>query len=340
MPLLEVEGLSVRFPSGDRASRGRDRAFRAVDGASFALEAGETLALVGESGSGKSVTSLAILGLVPAPGVIEAGAIRYAGRDLVRLPRSEMRRIRGREIAIVLQEPASALNPWLTIGAQLCEALEIHRGWPRAEARHFAAAALSEVGIASPEERLDAYPHELSGGLRQRVTIAMALLLRPKVLLADEPTTALDVTIQAQVLDLLKAMQRRHGTSILLVTHSLGVVAGVADRVAVMYAGRIVETAPTRELFARPRHPYTLGLLESVPRLDRERRAALGSIPGQPPDPTNLPSGCAFAPRCAYAIDRCAGEVPALEGVGDLGRSHDAACFRARELGSIAGVAW
>jgi oligopeptide transport system ATP-binding protein len=303
--LLEVRDLSVRFDT-------HQGSVRAVDGVSFAIEEGETLGLVGESGSGKSVTNLALLGLIPSPpGVIERGEALYDGRDLLRLSRRELRRLRGDELAMIFQDPMTSLNPLLTIGQQLGEVLEVHRRMGRREARRRCAAGLGDVGIPEPERRLDQYPHELSGGMRQRVMIAMALLCDPRVLVADEPTTALDVTIQAQILDLLRDLQRRRGTAIILITHDLGVVAGMSDRVQVMYAGRLVESASTDALFASPEHPYTAGLLASVPRLDGGA-SALHAIPGAPPDLADLPAGCAFGPRCAFRSEACGEAAPPL----------------------------
>ena len=301
---LDIRDLSVRFDT-------QHGNVQAVDSVSFQIEEGETLGLVGESGSGKSVTSLAIMGLVPTPpGVVTADAILLGDRDLNRLNPEALRRVRGKEVAMVFQDPMTSLNPLLTVGRQLTEVLEVHEGLSRAEAFQRAIHGLGDVGIPAPEERLAAYPHELSGGMRQRVMIAMALLCKPKVLLADEPTTALDVTIQAQILELMKDLQERHGTAILLVTHDLGVVAGMSDRVNVMYAGRIVETAATTPLFDQPCHPYTQGLLSSVPDLSSEVGQALHSIPGQPPDLAELPSGCAFHPRCPHARDECKAAIP------------------------------
>jgi ABC-type dipeptide/oligopeptide/nickel transport system ATPase component len=258
MALLEVRGLSVSYGSGDSA-------VRAVVDASFDVEAGETLAVVGESGSGKSTLALAVLGLVPSPGRVEAERLSFSGRDLARMPARELRALRGAEIAAVFQDPAASLCPWLPVGEQVGEVLEVHRGASPRAARRAAAAALAEVGIADPESRLDAFPHELSGGMRQRATIAMALLLGPRLLVADEPTSALDATVQASILELLKELRRKHGTALLLVTHSLGVVAAAADRALVMRGGRIVEAAPVRELFRAPRHEYTRELLSSAP---------------------------------------------------------------------------
>ncbi|MAF65204.1 MAG: peptide ABC transporter ATP-binding protein [Planctomycetes bacterium] len=310
-PLLSVRDLAVRFdtPHGS---------VRAVDGVSFDLAEGETLGLVGESGSGKSVTNLALMGLIPRPpGVIEAGSVRFGERDLLALAPEELRRIRGNEIAMIFQDPMTSLNPLLTVGRQLTEVLEEHRGLSRREARSLCARGLADVGIPEPETRLDSWPHELSGGMRQRVMIAMALLCQPRVLIADEPTTALDVTIQAQILELLSRLQERHGTAIVLITHDLGVVAGVADRVHVMYAGRLVEAAETHALFARPAHPYSEGLLASIPSFDGDPSEPLASIAGQPPDLAELPPGCAFAPRCPLAEEACRSGTPLLEQVAD-----------------------
>jgi len=298
--LLEVEELEVAFPA-------RGGRVRAVNGLSFTVEQGETLAIVGESGSGKSVAQLALLGLLPPSALVRAKRIAFDGRPL------DARKLRGRELAIVFQDPLSALHPLLTIGEQLCEVLEEHERLARAEARARAAAALAEVGIPAPAERLDAYPHELSGGMRQRVLIAMALLCRPRLVFADEPTTALDVTVQAQVLELLAELRRKRGLALVLVTHSMGVVASVADRVLVMYAGSVCECAPLEQLFDSPQHPYTRALLSSVPDLARPRGAPLAPIPGQPPDPRALPEGCAFAPRCPRASPRCLSERPLFD---------------------------
>lgn len=306
MALLEVRDLKVRFDT-------HHGSVRAVDGISFDLEEGETLGLVGESGSGKSVTNLAMMGLIPQPpGVIESGSVTYAGRDLLKLSPKEMQKLRGDEVSMIFQDPMTSLNPLLTIGDQLGEVLEIHRGMKRREASSKCAAALGDVGIPEPESRLRQYPHEMSGGMRQRIMIAMALLCDPRVLIADEPTTALDVTIQAQILELIGSLQKRRGTAIILITHDLGVVAGMSDRVHVMYAGRLVEAASTQELFGDPQHPYTQGLLRSVPRLDSSTSETLQSIPGQPPDLAALPAGCAFAPRCEFVQPGCESAVPRL----------------------------
>jgi oligopeptide/dipeptide ABC transporter ATP-binding protein len=298
--LLEVEELEVAFPS----ARGR---VRAVNGLSFAVEAGETLAIVGESGSGKSVAQLALLGLLPPAAEVRSKRIVFDGKPL------DARKLRGRELGIVFQDPLSALHPLLTVAEQLCEVLEVHEGLSRRAARPRAQAALSEVGIPAPAERLDAYPHELSGGMRQRVLIAMALLGKPRLLFADEPTTALDVTVQAQVLELLAALRRARGMALVLVTHSMGVVASVADRVLVLYAGSVCECAPLERLFEHPQHPYTRALLSSVPDLARPLGTPLAPIPGQPPDPAALPQGCAFAPRCPRASPRCLAEKPLFD---------------------------
>ena len=302
---------------------------RAVDGVSWDLEEGETVALVGESGCGKSVTALSIMRLVDEPaGRIEAGEVLYKGRDLLKLGEEEMRGVRGREITMIFQEPMTSLNPVLSVGRQITEGLEIHLKMKPREARSRALELLAMVGISDPGRRLAQYPHHFSGGMRQRMMIAMALACNPSLILADEPTTALDVTIQAQILELLKGLARRLGVAMLIITHNLGVVARYADRVNVMYAGRIIERARAGELYANPRHPYTLGLLRSVPRLDEPRRARLAPIEGQPPDLTRLPQGCAFAPRCAYRVERC-GEAPPLAAVEP---EHHSACWEAQRL--------
>ncbi|TMQ15404.1 MAG: ABC transporter ATP-binding protein [Candidatus Rokuibacteriota bacterium] len=322
--LLEVRNLQTHF-----ATRGG--VVRAVDGVSWDVREGETVALVGESGCGKSVSALSIMRLVAAPaGRIVGGQILFKGRDLLRLGEEEMRRVRGREIGMVFQEPMTSLNPVLNIGRQLTEGLEIHLKLSPADARRRAEELLAMVGISDPGRRLRQYPHQFSGGMRQRMMIAMALACNPSLVLADEPTTALDVTIQAQILELMKDLSRRLGVAMLIITHNLGVVARYADRVNVMYAGRIVERATAREVYGRPRHPYTLGLLRSVPRLDEPRRARLTPIEGQPPDLTRLPPGCAFAPRCAFCVERCTREAPPLAEV-DAG-GHVSACWEAARL--------
>jgi oligopeptide transport system ATP-binding protein len=324
-PLLQVRDLQVEF-------RSEGTVVRAVDGVSFELEPGRTLGIVGESGSGKSVTSLAILRLVPdPPGRIAGGSIRFAGQDLLSLPERDMRRLRGKRIAMIFQDPMTSLNPYLRVGRQLEEVLELHEGCTRAAARRQSIAMLERVGIPDAARRIDRYPHEFSGGMRQRVMIAMALLCRPELLLADEPTTALDVTVQAQILDLVRELRDEMRTAVILITHDLGVVAGMADDVAVMYAGRIVEHAPAQQLFAAPRHPYTLGLLHSIPRLESDAET-LTPIPGRPPDPRRREPGCPFAPRCGFVFARCHAEHPGLRQVAE---AHHAACWA--EIGAPVG---
>jgi oligopeptide/dipeptide ABC transporter ATP-binding protein len=324
MSLLEVKGLHTEFRTGAGL-------VRAVDGVSYTVEHGETVAIVGESGSGKSVGALSILRLVPdPPGRITAGEILFDGRDLRGLSEAEMRGLRGRDIGMVFQEPMTSLNPVLTIGRQITETLEQHQGVDRATADRRALELLEMVGIADPARRLKQYPHQLSGGMRQRVMIAVALACNPKLIIADEPTTALDVTIQAQILELMKTLTLRFKVALILITHNLGVVARYASRVNVMYAGRIVEAGSADAIYHRPRHPYTMALLRSVPRLDQPRRARLDPVDGQPPDLTRLDGGCAFRARCRFAIERCGRGQPALEHVGG---GQLAACFRSGELG-------
>ena len=321
-PLLEIENLRTFFYTDNGVAR-------SVDGVSFSVGVGETVGVVGESGCGKSVTALSILRLVRPPGRIEEGSVmRFEGRDLLGLDERQMQRVRGNRIAMVFQEPMTALNPVFTIGDQIGEVARIHAGASKRDAWAKAIEMLKVVGIPAPEQRAGEYPHQLSGGMRQRVVIAMALVMNPALVIADEPTTALDVTIQAQILELMRDLSRRLGVAMLIITHNLGVVARYADRVNVMYAGRIIEQADAREIYAHPRHPYTLGLLRSVPRLDEPRRARLDPIQGQPPDLTRLPPGCAFQPRCAYRIERCL-EMPPLAGVRP---GHTSACWRAAEL--------
>jgi peptide/nickel transport system ATP-binding protein len=317
-PLLAVENLRTVF----RSSAGD---LPAVDGVSVSVAAGRTLGIVGESGCGKSVLSLSIMRLVPRPGRIASGTIRFAGRDLLALPESEMRRLRGGAIGMIFQEPMTSLNPVHTVGRQIAEAVRAHRDLSASAAREVAVESLRRVRIPSPEKRFDEYPHQLSGGMRQRVMIAMALSCAPKLLIADEPTTALDVTIQAQILDLLRLLQEETGMAIILITHDLGVVAEMADEVAVMYAGRVVETGPVAAVFGDAQHPYTLGLFGSVPRLDGES-AALLAIEGTVPPPFALPAGCRFNPRCGFADARCRAEAPPL---GPAGARHQAACWHA-----------
>jgi oligopeptide transport system ATP-binding protein len=309
--LLSVEDLVVRF-------RTREGTIHAVNGVTFELEEGERLGLVGESGCGKSVTNLAIIRLLPKPaGRIERGRVVFEGQDLARLSEGEIRDIRGRDIAMIFQDPMTSLNPVLTIEEQLVETIQAHRDVSRDAARARAIELLGMVGIPKPADRLKDYPHQFSGGMRQRVMIAIALALEPKILIADEPTTALDVTIQAQVLDLLRSLTTEGGTALILITHDLGVVAGMTQRINVMYAGFVVESASTQALFARPSHPYTVGLLHSVPRLDSEGEEELIPIEGRPPDMRYAPVGCPFAPRCAWRLDACWLENPPLQPLVD-----------------------
>jgi peptide/nickel transport system ATP-binding protein len=327
-PLLEVEGLKTHFFT-------RDGVVRAVDGVSFSVRAGETLAIVGESGCGKSVTSLSILRLIASPpGRTVAGSIRFEGRDLLTLSEREMRDVRGNEISMIFQEPMTSLNPVLTIGRQIAEALVLHRGLSRSAAHGRAIEMLALVNIPEPARRVREYPHQMSGGMRQRVMIAMALACSPKLLIADEPTTALDVTIQAQILDLMRGLKEKTGAAIVLITHDLGVVAEMAQRVVVMYAGRKVEEASVGALFARPRHPYTQGLLHSIPRLGATATGArkrLEEIRGMVPSMRDAIPGCVFAPRCAYATERCRTEYPPLE---QKSEGHVVACWEADRIGA------
>jgi oligopeptide transport system ATP-binding protein len=324
MPLLSVDNLRVSFHT-------RHGVARAVDGVGFQLERGETLGIVGESGSGKSVTCAALMGLVPQPpGRVEAGSALFDGIDLLSCPPAEARSLRGRRISMVFQDPMTSLNPYLRIGEQVMEPLLIHGLAGRDEARARALAALESVGISDAARRFRSYPHEFSGGMRQRVMIAMALVTRPELLIADEPTTALDVTVQAQILELIRSMQRELGMAVLFVTHDLGTVAELCDRVQVMYAGRIVETADTRTLFRAPLHPYTRALQRSIPSR-QSKGAALFSIPGSPPDLSQPTRGCAFAPRCAHAAPACLEAVPALL---EAAPGHAHACPRAGEIGA------
>jgi peptide/nickel transport system ATP-binding protein len=319
-PLLEVQDLRTFFHAEGTVAR-------AVDGVSFTVGPGETLAIVGESGSGKSVTSLSIMRLVPIPpGEIAGGRVLFRGRDLLALPEPEMRHIRGNEIGMIFQEPMSSLNPLLTVGEQIAEVVRLHQGLGRTAARQRAIEMLGRVNIPDPERRAREYPHRLSGGMRQRVMIAMALACRPALLIADEPTTALDVTIQAQILHLIRALQIEMSMSVLFITHNLGVVAQVADRVAVMYAGRIVEQGDVRTVFAAPLHPYTRALLRSIPRVEavgRDPSHRLLSIPGQVPSPVALPPGCSYAPRCPLADDVCRTAMPPL---AEVIAEHDVRC--------------
>ncbi len=320
MALLDIRGLKTHFKTDDGW-------VHAVDGVDLRVEAGETVCLVGESGSGKSVTAMSVLKLLPMPpGRIVAGQVLWDGRDLVPLPPAEMQRLRGREIGMVFQEPMTALNPVYTVGEQICEGLRLHEGLSRAAALDRAAELLALVHIPMASRRVHDYPHQFSGGMRQRVMIAMALACKPRLLIADEPTTALDVTIQAQILDLLAELKERLGMAVLLITHAMGVVAEVAQRVVVMYAGQVIEEGSVEEVFQRPWHPYTQGLIRSIPRIDADaaRGARLVSIPGTVPSLIEPPPGCRFAPRCAYARDACTQATPALR---EVGPGHRVACI-------------
>ena len=329
-PLLEVRDLHTEFRTGAGV-------VPAVDGISYSVERGETVAIVGESGSGKTAGALSILRLIPdPPGRITQGEILFAGRDLLQLSDEEIRQVRGADIGMIFQEPMTSLNPVLTIGRQITETLEQHRGADRDAAQKRAVELLGLVGIADPVRRLKQYPHQLSGGMRQRVMIAIALACDPKLIIADEPTTALDVTIQAQILELMSGLTRRLGVALIIITHNLGVVARYAKRVNVMYAGRIVESGPAAAIYHEPRHPYTMALLRSVPRLDRPRRARLDPVDGQPPDLTRLSRGCAFRPRCRFAVDACAEAPPPLVAAGAPGQF--SACLRAGEISAKVGA--
>ena len=320
-PVLEVDGLCTEFHL-------RKANVRAVDGISFAVGAGECVGLVGESGCGKSTAGLSIMKLLPSVGHVTAGSVRLLGRDVVPLGESEMQKVRGNEVGMIFQDPMTSLNPTWTIGRQIAEPVVLHRGATKRQARERALEVLNLVGMPRPAERLDYYPHQLSGGLRQRVMIAMALACEPKLLIADEPTTALDVTIQAQILDLIDELRERLRMAVILITHDMGVIAARTSHVMVMYAGKIIEAAPTAELFAAMRHPYSEALFESIPRLDQDRARPLFSIPGLPPDLSNPPSGCRFRARCRYATDVCAGEEPSLADAGEhAGTDHRYACF-------------
>ena len=326
--LLEVNNLTTHFFT-------QDGVVKAVDGITYDLEEGEVLGVVGESGCGKSVHALSIMRLVPSPpGRTVDGSITFEGEDLLEMDDAEMRNIRGNRIAMVFQEPMTSLNPVLTIGRQLTETLELHQGMSKQQATDRAAELLETVGIPDAGRRLVDYPHQFSGGMRQRVMIAMALSCNPKLIIADEPTTALDVTIQAQILELMQDLARDFGTAMIIITHNLGVVARYADNVNVMYAGKIIETGSAREIYHNPRHPYTLALLNSVPRLDSNERVRLDAIEGLPPDLVNLPAGCSFAPRCKYAFEQCIDETPTLV---ESAPDHTSACWRHQELQQIAG---
>ncbi len=317
--LLEVQGLRTLFKTDDGE-------FAAVDGVAFSVDAGRTLAIVGESGCGKSVTALSIMGLVPnPPGRIAEGSIRFEGRELIGLPTAQLQDLRGNGMAMIFQEPMSSLNPAFTVGEQIVEGLMRHRPLTREQASQRALEMLHTVRIPAPEQRFHEYPHKLSGGMRQRVMIAMALSCAPRLLIADEPTTALDVTIQAQILELMRTLQQETGTAVILITHDLGVVAEVADEVVVMYAGKVVEQGPVQALFDTPQHPYTIGLLGSIPRLHGEQ-SRLAAIQGQVPNPLQLPAGCRFAQRCPFAQARCHAESPPLR---EVASGHASACWRA-----------
>ncbi|MGE3957627.1 MAG: ABC transporter ATP-binding protein [Vicinamibacterales bacterium] len=322
-PLLSIRNLRTWFDEDDLTAK-------AVDGVSFDLERGETLGIVGESGSGKSVTNLSIMRLIPQPpGRIVSGEVIFDGQDLLALGSDEMRRIRGKRIAMIFQDPMTSLNPFMRISDQMMEVTRLHLGHSKAEAHAHAVRMLETVGIPDARRRVDGYPHEFSGGMRQRVMIAMALSCQPELLIADEPTTALDVTIQAQILELIKSLKRDTGTSVIMITHDLGVVAGMTDRILVMYAGHVFETAPTAALFARPANPYTAGLLKSVPDPADDSQGELYQIPGLPPDVARLPGGCPFAPRCARAEQLCVTTFPPLV---QLAPQHRSLCHFAREL--------
>ncbi len=319
--LLDVRGLKTYFDTDEGT-------VKAVDGVSFHIDKGETLAVVGESGSGKSVTSLSIMRLIPnPPGRIAGGEMLFAGQDLVKKTEREMRQIRGNDISMIFQEPMTSLNPVYTVGDQIAEAIVLHQGKTQKQAMKMAAEMLELVGIPEPGKRVKNFPHQMSGGMRQRVMIAMALSCGPQLLIADEPTTALDVTIQAQILELMKKLQQEIGMSILFITHDLGVVAEIADRVVVMYSGRAVEEGNVIPIFTEPKMPYTMGLLNSVPRVDKaaEHQARLEAIPGNVPNPLYLPEGCAFHPRCKFAIDDCKKDIPSLV---DAGNGHMVRCVR------------
>jgi len=321
--LLEVKGLTTHFFTSDGV-------VRAVDGVSYDLEEGETLGLVGESGCGKSVSALSIMRLIPwPPGKIVSGEVFFEGRNILDFQESDMRRIRGNRMAMVFQEPMTSLNPVLTIGRQITETLELHLRMSKKEANKRACELIEMVGISDPERRLSQYPHQFSGGMRQRIMIAMALSCNPKLLIADEPTTALDVTIQAQILELMRNLCRDFGTALIIITHNLGVVARYADRVNVMYAGKIVERGTARQIYSDPRHPYTLGLLRSVPRLDEPRKQMLDPIEGHPPDLVDLPEGCNFQDRCRFVVEKCSLEEPTLVNINE---GHLSACWERERL--------
>ncbi|KPL77046.1 peptide ABC transporter ATP-binding protein [Ornatilinea apprima] len=323
--LLNVQGLETQFKT-------REGIVHAVNGVSFRLKEGETLGIVGESGCGKSVTVMSMLSLIPTPpGKVVAGTAHYQGKDLIKMSAEEIRHIRGSQISLVFQDPMTSFNPVLTIGRQVAEPLEIHNGVSRQQAFDRAAEMLEMVGIPKAKERLNDYPHQFSGGMRQRVMIAMALICTPQILIADEPTTALDVTIQAQIVELVKRLRDELGMAIIWITHDLGIIAGLADRVMVMYAGLVIEEANVKDLYANPQHPYTLGLLGSLPRVDQRKEERLISIDGLPPVLMERPNFCPFAPRCTYAVERCWKENPTLASVGS---EHNVACWVDPKTGS------
>jgi oligopeptide/dipeptide ABC transporter ATP-binding protein len=324
--LLVVDDLRTWFHTSEGV-------YKAVDGVSFAIEAGKTMGLVGESGCGKSVTSLSIMRLLPEPvGRIESGRVLFRERDLLALPEKQMRTIRGNKISMIFQEPMTSLNPVFTVGDQIAEVFRVHQRMGKREALDAAAGMLERVRISNPRQRLNEYPFQMSGGMRQRVMIAMALACNPDLLIADEPTTALDVTVQAQILNLMEDLKAEFGSSILMITHDLGVIAEISDHVAVMYAGQIVEQAEVKELFANPRHPYTLGLLRSIPRIDEIRQQKkLYSIEGSVPDASKYPVGCRFHPRCPFATEECRVEVPPFTGIG---AAHSVRCIHWEQTGA------
>ena len=327
--LLEIKDLSTYFftPEG---------VVKAVDGISYDVGEGEIIGIVGESGCGKSVSALSIMRLVAnPPGRTVNGRVMFEGEDLLSLDDSEMRRIRGNRIAMVFQEPMTSLNPVLTIGRQLTETLELHQNMNRSQARERAAELLQTVGIPDAKQHLKDYPHQFSGGMRQRVMIAIALSCNPKLIIADEPTTALDVTIQAQILELMQRLSQEFGTAMIIITHNLGVVARYASRVVVMYAGKVIESGSAQEIYHDPKHPYTLALLQSVPRIDETRKVKLQTIAGLPPDLVNLPDGCSFSPRCRFSYERCTEEAPVLMRTSD---GHESACWRSHELTELAQI--
>jgi dipeptide transport system ATP-binding protein len=328
MALLEIEDLAVEFPT----SRGL---LHAVEGVSLSVDQGEVLGIVGESGSGKSVTMLALMGLVAYPGRIRARRLAFEGRDLLALSDAERRKLTGKEVAMIFQEPTTSLNPCFTVGFQLAETLHLHEGLDGAALKRRCVELLDQVGIPAPESRLRSFPHQLSGGMNQRVMIAMAIACNPRLLIADEPTTALDVTIQAQILDLLRELNADFGAAIILISHDLGVVANVCRRVVVMYAGEVVEEGLTEDVLADPKHPYTWALINAVPRLDRYEPGSkrLTTIEGAPPDPARKPDGCPFHPRCRFRLDRCWSEMPPMS---PFEGEREAACWYASEVGDVA----